>query len=176
MIICPKKRFGHDYPINPHKGKLIETVVLKYPDLIYWMAEKDPPHGSEWLPGYIGKCADLFDAKPFTRECARRTCTRTATRFSLYPDSTKPMFWCATCDPEQFGAHDLTVSSRYYDALRHIGLSSSPTRHGHRNVIRSLAEAKGLTGNMTEKKIIQFFYGPDAKPILKDADDENDGV
>jgi len=179
MIIKPPKRFGRRYPIRPHKGKLVETVVLKFPDLVFWMAEKNPPYGSEWLPDYIQKCVDLFEAKPLTKFCGGKVnghnCTKTATRFALYPDSAQPTYWCATCDPYQLGStQTLTISDSYYDALFHVWATTSRNRTSYRNLIKDLAEAKGLTGSLTEKKIIQFFYGADAKPVAPMVGDDDD--
>lgn len=167
MIIKPKKKFfGRRYPISPREGELVETVVLKYPDLVNWMSEKDAPHGSEWLPDYIQKCVDLFDAMVFTKSCNGKAggqrCVRTATRFALYPDSAEPTYWCAACDPFQLGASDLTISNRYYDALFHID-EMDGTRVQARSLIRALAQGKGYSGNFTELKIVRFFYGPEAE-------------
>jgi len=169
MIIKPTKRFGRFYPISPREGQFIEVVILKYPDLINWLSDRAAPYGSAWLPGYIQKCIDLFDAKPFTITCAGKVdgkeCMELATRFSLYPNSTMPMFWCASCDPSQQGAMNLTVSSCYYDALLHVDFMEG-TRQQFRNLISKIATAKGYEGNFTGKKVIKFFYGPDANPIF----------
>jgi len=94
----------------------------------------------------------------------KKKCTKPVTRFSLYPGSRTPYFWCDDCDPEQQGAvNTLTIGTQYYEALFHIWASCDRNRPNYRGVIKSLARAKGFAGNITEKNIIKFIHGPDSE-------------
>lgn len=160
MIIKPQYNF---MPNGPHEDKRIETVIIKFPDYIFWLAERDPNPKFRRLYDAIQRRVDVFDAKPFTNEqCAGKNagmeCTRPVTRFSLYRGSSIPSFWCSECDPLQLGANEgkIEVHATYYNALWCLHRANA-TREPKQSLIRRLAEAKGLTGNLTERKIRDFF-------------------
>ena len=150
-------------PIGPHKGDIIETVIIKYPDFIFWLAERDPDPKFQWLYDAIQERVDIFDTKPFTNvQCAGRIdgveCTSPVTRFSLYRGSSIPSFWCSECDPLQLGASEgkIEIHTTYYDALWCLDRADA-NREQKQNLIRRLTEAKGVTGNLTEKKLVEFL-------------------
>ena len=169
-IIRPSNKFrGRRYPHGRHEGKLIELIILKYPDYINWLSRRAQSQGLPWLYTYIHNCITAFDALPFVSRCRGsidgRRCANPVTRFTLYPNAMTPYCWCATCDPYQQGAaKTLTEATGYHEALFHIWATTSRNRAYYRNVIKGLARAKGFKGSFTEKKVIKFFYGPYAEP------------
>lgn len=156
---------GTVMPINPHKGKLIETVVLKYPDFIRWLGSQPWNANFQWLYDLIEELKEKFDEKPLINaSCAGRSCgkscSRRPTRFTLYSGSWEAVFWCPDCDPLQGGANEtkITIVNTYDDAVFHAWRFDLP-RLSYRKLIRQLAEVKGLTGNFTDKNVLAFFYG-----------------
>lgn len=150
-------------PNGPHKGKSIEAVVIKYPDYVQWLARQPESPGFRWLYQHIESCIEAFDAKPYSDAgCTGRRaiggCDRSVVRYSLYRNSCDPVFWCDECDPYQVGAStgSLSIYQDYNDLMNHAaGMGAS--RPMKRNAIRILAEAKGLIGNLTERKLADFF-------------------
>lgn len=162
-------------PIGRHKGELIESVIIKHPDFIFWLSEQDSTPGFQWLYDYIQQRIDTFDAKPFVNaKCAGKTegqpCLQQVSRFALYRKSGIPTFWCDECDPLQLGANEskLAIRTDYYPALFFLDCYAC-TREQKRTLIRRLADAKGLTGNVTDQKALDFFYPPQGdEPNVKD--------
>jgi hypothetical protein len=171
MIIKPHKAppTGREMPIGPREGMLIESVIVRYPDFIFWLAERDPNPGFEKLYTYIEKRVETFDAKPFDHaQCSGRIagqpCTRAVKRFSLYRGSGILNFWCHLCDPLQLGGNEtkIEILNKYYDGLSFLEVSGA-TRDQMRKFVRRLAEAKGLAGNVTDRAVLKFFYGDAAR-------------
>lgn len=150
-------------PIAPHNNKLVSAVIVRFPDFIYWLAERTPIAEFDWLYEHIQEQVDIFDGRPFTQvTCAGRVdgqpCTLAVKRYSLYQKSAMPSFWCATCDPLQLGANEdkLATYTGYYDGIRYVHRFGA-NRLRKRALVRRLANAKGLTGNFTERKVMEFF-------------------
>lgn len=151
-------------PIKPHKGKLIETVIIRYPDFINWFDGLEHHSGFQSLYDYIDECIEIFDNKPYTISCKGKVngdpCLRPPTYASVYRRTADPVFWCDECNPCQLGATEEKLSrvSSYREALNHV-TAQAQTRENYRLIIRRMAEAKGLTGKRTDEKILHFFYG-----------------
>ena len=150
-------------PIRPHRGDMVERVVIEYPDFVRWWLMVDDTPGLRWLHDMFEVCIEIFDNKPFTVPCAGKVdgspCTRPVTRFSLYPQSCNPAYWCEECDPGQRGSSkSLEIGRTYEDALLHVQCYTD-RRPDKRAIIKDIARAKGLTGNLTDQKILAFFYG-----------------
>ena len=148
-------------PFGKHEGKLIERVLVSHPDYIAWLdrqtwfARKYPR-----ISEHVEWCIDVFDAKQFKEKlCWSRSCGKPATRFSLARGSPAPYFWCEQCDPRSSGvAGSLVIGRRYREALAFIEHRCDGPRGFFKIVVDSLAEAKGLSGKRTEKKLLALFH------------------
>jgi hypothetical protein len=177
-IIKPSSKFkGQRMPFGKHKNALIETVVLKHPDFIDWLTRKDQLSAFEWVYEHMNDCVTIFDKKPLVNaSCSGNVdaarCKKPATRFSLAYNSTSIYYWCDDCDAYQLGANGLTEARGYHGALFHVRGSIGRRRADYRTVIKSLLKAKGLKGNLTDRKIVKFLYGADAEPARVVDEDE----
>jgi hypothetical protein len=138
-----------------HPGKTTEEVLLKFPDWAFWNVNNypDSKHSKEFET--LGR---KFAAKPFTKRC-HGGCGKLATRGTAYAGSPNLMFWCNNCSPTQRGASGskLTVVRTFDDVIRHIGHTANGNRAYSRNIVRQLAEAKGLPKRVGEKHALAFF-------------------
>jgi len=156
-------------PIGPQQGKLVERVIITHPDFINW-SFTNLHGGFRWLLNHMQECIELFDEKPFSSEdCAGKVdgspCTRPVEGMSLFSKSPRPAFWCSECNPLQLGAssNKLTMCCTYDDALFHVRCYDGK-RSEQRFLIREMAKAKGLIGNVTDQKLLKFFYEDDFIP------------
>jgi hypothetical protein len=153
-------------PFGRHEGKLIADVILRYPDFIHWWQVECNKSNYRLFETEVYRLIAFFDEKPFVVPCSGKVkgipCTRPVTQFSLYYNSASPVFWCDECDPQGLGAGagTLRMASGYFGALQHAEWCS-PRRRSQRQVIREIAQAKGLTSKMTQEKIIRFFSEPE---------------
>lgn len=131
-----------------HKGKTLELVALKDPEFIGdLLAAKFRSEAQKLLQAEARRLVEVFDRRAFLWRCAGRDCGRMATLCSIYKsDVFNPMWWCDACDPWQFGARReaLHVIRTYRDALNFCTALGDPT--AMRDLVRALAEAKGLAG------------------------------
>jgi len=152
-------------PFRPHKGMLVEKVILVYPDFIAWLYEKKRLSKFDYLYDHIDKCIEIFDSKPFALVRCRgkieqEPCIRPVTRMTLYPGSPRPHFWCDKCDIWKFtDAYEFLDEARTYrEALHFIKYSCKGIRLLSRYLIKQIYQAKGLTGMLTKKRILSFFH------------------
>lgn len=137
-----------------HEGKSGETVVLKSPDWVQALLTTHPDN--KWCAEFKRLIAK-FDAKPFTATCSG--CNAPATRATAYKNTSNLMFWCATCNPYGSGAvpGTLTPIQTYADALRHVDQTCTAPRTEKRDIIRALAQGKGLPKKVGKPQALAFF-------------------
>jgi hypothetical protein len=139
-----------------HKGKSVETVVLKEPDYALWILSiEDAEEPLAHIRKEVQRLIDVFDSKPFVCKCYGCHC-RTATRFSLAHPSPSAYWWCDECNPRSSGCDGLlTIGRMYEEAMQYAGYC---LRKDHtKSLIRNLAEAKGLPERVGEKQAEEFF-------------------
>lgn len=137
-----------------HKGKTTAEILLKEPDYAIWYMGELPetPAAKD-----LKRLQKIFDEKPLTAKCD--SCGGKAVRVSGYRGGDSLYFWCAECNPASSGAeaHKLRYPiNTYREVLAHVDL----TRGGafiKKAIVRSLAEAKGLTKPLSKKKLESFF-------------------
>ena len=182
-IIKPTLRsFGMPMPIKPHKDKLVERVVIQYPDFIHWFDENQLDTKYIDLGEHIKKCIRIFNEKPFINvKCAGKNeaapCTNQVDLFSLPDTSYIPSFWCASCDPNQQPDKVETLGTTYWQALHHGWREPRHRNQACQTLIKTLAEAKGLPDKPTDMQILAFFYGNLVnRPVESNPPDGKDGV
>jgi hypothetical protein len=142
------------FTVGEHTGRSVETVVLKEPDYVMWMLNKDVQGPLAYIKNEVRRLIEIFDSKPFTCPCR---CGKTATRFSLAPPSPLLYWWCDECDPYSSGYDKLlTVGQAYREAMVYAKLHHLP-KDQTKGLIRRLAEAKGLPKRVTEEQAEEFF-------------------
>jgi hypothetical protein len=142
-----------------HAGKSLELLMLREPGYIHWLVQQSATGPLLALKSEALKLMKRFDAKPFNQVCHSRTCKLGATRATVYGDNLVPYWWCANCDPYESGANagKLQIVRTYADALSHVEFYCSGRKSDYVELIRYLAEAKGLPARVGEKQA-QFFF------------------
>jgi hypothetical protein len=143
-----------------HRGKLLETVVLKEPGYIQWMLLCEDADGPlVRTQEEARQLITIFDARPFLRCCHNPSCDRSATYCSLYGGNLSPLWWCNECDACSAGAprYKLNFVQRYMHAVWHVPRFCGKREESQRCLIRMLAEAKGLPERVTESAARAFF-------------------
>jgi len=138
-----------------HKGKSVETIVLKNPDYAMWLLSKtDAGEPLSHIRKEIARLIRVFDSKSFVCKCYG--CYETATRFSLAHPSPSAYWWCDKCSPRSRGCDGLlSVGHTYKEAMQFAALA---LRKDHTiGLIRDIAEAKGLPKRVGEKQAAEFF-------------------
>src|ERR1700732_1276073 len=132
-----------------YAGKTTEEVLLKFPDWARWNVHEYP--GAKHSK-HFRELAKKFTSKPFVEPC--EGCKGGVTRASAYRASPELRFWCDDCNPSQTGAEQakLTTVRSMGDALRHIEETADGNRNWKRQIVRALAEAKGLPKRVGEKQ------------------------
>jgi hypothetical protein len=141
------------------KGKSVELAVLRQPDYIAWMLDQPSPSGRmQAVVAEVNRLIPLFDAKPIVERC-RGNCSNRATRFSVYQGGFDAWPWCDSCDPHSQGASTgrLSILRTYREALRQVAFFNAGRREDYRDLLKSMAEAKGLPARVGEKQAAAFF-------------------
>jgi hypothetical protein len=141
------------FQTGKYAGKTYETVLLKNPDFAEWMIGN---HSDGTTAKQFRALIAIFDRKPFTEKCS---CGKRATRASTYRGIPSLMFWCDRCPPHSSGAEasKLGTITTVREALDHINWSANGHRQWKRDIVRSLAQAKGLPKRVGEKQAMDFF-------------------
>lgn len=143
-----------------NSNKSVEITILKDPAYILWILTVRNPNGRlAIVKPEVQRLIRIFDAKPFSRNCQGRECTKPATRLTVYADNVyAPMWWCDDCDPYQMGARDgkLSTVKTYQDAcLHHIQFHTPKTFL--KDLVKTIAVEKGLPRRVGEKEAERFF-------------------
>jgi hypothetical protein len=145
-----------------HRNRSVEMLLLSDPDYVKWIVEnQDDSGGVPDVRLEVQRLITKFNLKPFQVKCAGCH-EKTATRISLYRNDFTPMFWCGDCDPYDWGAAPgtLTVTSDYLFMIDHNRRTTGGSRKSYKNLIGLVAEAKGFTIPLTEKRVKLFFSEP----------------
>jgi len=136
------------------EGKCGELVLLKSPDWAQALIKKGPDN--VWIERFLSLIRK-FDSKPFLKSCSN--CSDTATRASVYKNTSALTFWCSTCDPYKTGASSgtLTIVKTFDEAIRHVDYTCKGNRAEKRNIIKMMSQAKGLPARVGEKQAQDFF-------------------
>lgn len=140
---------------GPHAGKSTELVVLKFPDWVQFYIQNNR---NSRVGGELVSLIRRFDELEFAKKCFQ--CKSRATRSSLYAGNAEDaMYWCDECDPYSLAAPQgkLVLITKYNEALGFVANRCGDKRGEKRDVIRRLAEAKGLPKRLGEKSAAQFF-------------------
>jgi hypothetical protein len=125
-----------------HAHKTTQLVLLKWPDWVQWLLHNCPHN--KLVPDFE-RLIEIFDRKPLLEVCYG--CGRLATRASVAHGTGQGLhFWCDACNLYSTGARcgSLGVASTFEDALRHADWTCEAHRTAKRDLIKELAQAKGL--------------------------------
>jgi hypothetical protein len=145
--------------IGKNDGKSVEWLVLKDPSYIEWLLGAQASGKLLQLKHHAQNLIRKFDAKPISKRCYGQACSKAATRATVYLDNLVPYWWCATCDPYESGANagKLQVISTYSQALHHVEYFCKGRKSDAAEIIKYLAQAKGLPSRVGEQQAQQFF-------------------
>src|SRR5687767_9509727 len=101
---------GRQWPLEPHRDQVVETMIVRFPDWITWWRSEPRAPGFQSLTQYITHVIGVFDRHEFDgAHCHGRPrgmpCLSRVTRFALYYNSIQPLFWCKHCDPAAGPVH-----------------------------------------------------------------------
>jgi len=146
-------------PIGKHKGKSAELLVLKEPDYVRWLLQQKASNHLQALQEEAKRLIKKFDQKPFQVECEGNACSAQATRLSMYGNKLSPYWWCDDCDPYQRGAISgmLQIFRDYSIAWSHVESFRAGSQSDHKNLIKTMAQAKGLPSIFGEAQAVAFF-------------------
>lgn len=145
--------------VGTHKGKSMESLVLKEPSYVQWLlGQASATGGLLAMRNEAKNLVQAFDQKPYKVRCWGTNCRRTATRLSVHGNS-DPHWWCDTCDPYQDGAADgkLQIFRNYSQALFHVEFFCAGRKSDYRDLVKSMAQAKGLGTRVGETQAKAFF-------------------
>ena len=147
-------------PRVPHYGKGFSEIIIKHPTHVQYILDSTPRSKAfKELQDDIQYRIDRFDQKPYTSRCT--SCTKEATRFSIYRESTECVPWCKECDPTSLGAEwsNLVIVSKYDDIYWYFDKNADMI-----HVILQMLRAKGYVGKPTKKDLEKFLTGQEYPP------------
>ena len=142
-----------------HDGKSVEWLVLKESDYIKWILSQSASGKILQIQKHAAALVKKFDAKPLLNQCRAEDCSEKAIRATVYLDNLLPEWWCAECNPYQLGANagKLQSISTYSQALTHVELYCRGRKSDSAEIIKYLAQAKGLPSRVSESHAQAFF-------------------
>ena len=147
--------------IGAHKGTSMETLVLKRPDYINWLAHYDAKGQLEVMKTEAVRLVAVFAAKRLVVSCSAEGCKRDASHFSVYGPDVVPMCWCAECDPHLLGAQrgKIQLMQTYRQCLAHVTRHCGAEKRAYLEIIKRVARIKGLGKRVVEPQAVAFFSG-----------------
>lgn len=143
-----------------HSDKSVAVLVLKEPGYISWALSQENPNGPlARVKGEAQRLISIFDSKPVQKQCCGCSCTNQATRCSVYRYNVcQPFWWCDACDPYQTFAAQGTLSTiKTFRNAVDFCASPGTIRKDLKNLIVTMAQAKGLPKRVTEAQAAAFF-------------------
>lgn len=144
-----------------YKGKTLELVTLKNPYFIKGLLSRETKDKKLMLmQAEARRLIVAFNRRAFNGRCMGRNCSQPATRCSIYKsDVFNPKWWCDICDPWQYGAGKclIQIVRTYQDAIAFGEPFDDPTVA--EDLVRVLAEAKGLSSRLGKDQADVFFNG-----------------
>ena len=146
-------------PVGKHKGKSIELLVLKEPGYVHWLLQQSASSPLLAVQAEVKRLVQKFGTKPFQIKCNGNGCSAPATRLSVYGNNISPYWWCDKCDPYQMGAISgkLQIFRDYSSALSHVERFCGGRQGDYKDLIKSMAQAKGLPSRVGESQAVAFF-------------------
>ena len=141
------------------RGKSVALAIVRHQDYVAWILQQPSPTGQmKAVAAEAKRLIQKFDAMAIQETCCKCR-NRPATRFSVYRGNFQPQWWCDTCDPYSQGAAPgrLTVGNTYQAALHHVTVCNAGRRQDYKDLLKAIAEAKGLPSRVGEKQAAAFF-------------------
>jgi hypothetical protein len=138
-----------------YAGKTTQLVLFKRPDWVQWLLRNYPDN--KLVPDFK-LLIEIFDSKPLLKACY--CCARQATCASVPRGTGWGMhFWCDDCNPYSTGARcgSLGVVSTFESAMVHADWTCEARRRAKRDLIKELAQAKGLPARVGAPPAAAFF-------------------
>lgn len=136
-----------------HSGKLVELVMLKFPQHIRLILSQACNRPLVVVEQEIRRLMNRFDSMPIAVSCQGRGCRRRATRALVYIDTPIPFWWCGTCPyPIDVNSGWLQTVATYQDALMCCSRAIACRR-----LVTDIARAKGFQGRLTRINAQAFF-------------------
>lgn len=141
-----------------HKGEKIGKVLLKDPSYIMWALEQSGSGAMLAVQAEAKRLISKFDSKPILVPCFK--CKSAASYFSCYSNNASALYaWCKSCDPYSQAANQgkLTNVRTFAEAMRFIQFSCGDTKGERNNIVKRMAEAKGLPRRVGDAQVDAFF-------------------
>lgn len=143
-----------------YRDELVQTIVLKNPDYTRWIISQNNATGQmKVVQIEIMRLIAIFDKKALNTKCAGKNCNKAATKATVYLNNLAPHWWCDNCNPYQLGANSGKIQEikTYLQALTHVDIYCNGNKTDKKNIIRRLAQAKGLPTRVGNKQAEEFF-------------------
>ena len=133
--------------------------MLKEPGYVHWLLEESVTGPLLALKKEVDRLIKKFDQKPFQGKCNGNACSAQASQLSVYGNNLLPYWWCDNCDPYQTGAVSgkLQIFRSYSVALSHVELYCVSRQSEYKELIKTMAQAKGLPSRVGEPQAVAFF-------------------
>jgi hypothetical protein len=150
-----------------HRGRSVETLVLKEPDYVQWMlSQQDPSDAFAEACEHACLLIERFDAKPLRGLCSSPGCERPPAFASVAANGYRPVWCCELCDPFSPGdaRGKFRIVRTFWDAVAHIDTTCDGRKEDLRLLVEDMARAKGLPDRVGEAEALAFFRENQAKP------------
>lgn len=145
-----------------HKNRSVEYLVLKEPGYINWLINTQITGPMLLVKNEAKRLISIFDNKPMIIRCQGNCCSSNATNITVYRDNLSPCHWCDICNPYQLGAIPgrIQVIRTYCQALDHVNNFCQGRQSDFKDIIKKLAQAKGLPSHVGKNQATSFFQSP----------------
>ncbi|MCA8102656.1 hypothetical protein LGM55_36200 [Burkholderia contaminans] len=142
-----------------HAGKDARKVLFDDPAYVRWVLDQTGAIGAMLAAQKeLKRLISSIDQKPFVGACASQ-CKRAVTRTTAYQNSSTLYAWCDECNPHSLGAEagKLRIVKTYADAERHVALTCNGNKATLKQIIRELAQEKGMGSRFTAAAMTAFL-------------------
>jgi hypothetical protein len=157
QMIFQNRAIYQTITFGKYRGIYLPRLMITKPYYIIWLFENSAAICNlHSLKIFIR----LFNERPFVnRSCSH--CGIRATRLSLYmhDPSLRILWWCGQCDSSSSGGDSgrLKVIHSYKDVVCNAKDWCGAPNQNCSRLIREMFNAKGIDGNLTDKKLRAFF-------------------
>lgn len=155
--------WGRNLGYGKHWDQPIEKLLLVEPLSIYQLFCIGELHRHPHLARAQRIASELisaFDAKPLEHEwCGGKVggsygCQKPPQHATLNIKGKKLVFWCEDCLPQ---AEGMIPIGSFFELMNHLVSEPGFDDTALRSLMRQYREAKGLSGRLTERKVLDFY-------------------
>lgn len=140
-----------------YSGRSAQQVLFAHPCYVNWLLQKRSLQGSAAVvASFWRECLEKFNKLPYKVSC--ELCEAPAKKLTVPIGAIASKLWCQSCNPYSLQARSgsLVLIVTYKDAVEHVQTTCTRLDLA-RKIVRTMAKAKGLRGQFTNKAISQFL-------------------